>query len=192
VGTYVKLLRGEVQVTHSLRLDEPSWHLDPACPGLERVPEEARGQRVFADVFALGLTEDGRPCRMCCLERLLRTVLPARRGRAAVYATLSGETADRGPFPGFDPPSENGVRRLLRVARHTGLRVNPAGTATFLHGWVNQEGLAIAERNLRTYRIPVEEDEESLSVFWALLRDEPGADRERAEQLLATARLLSR
>jgi hypothetical protein len=128
---------------------------------------------------------------MCCLERVLRTVLPVRRGGTAVYATLSGETVDRGPFPGFEPPSENGVRRLVRVAKYTGLRIHHAGTSTFLHGWTNANGLLIAERNLRTYRIPQEEDEENLSVLWALLRDEPGADPERAEQLLGMARLLS-
>lgn len=194
VGSYPKKLRGPITVTYSLRLEEPTWHLEPGCAGLERVPEEARAERTFADAMELGMSPEGRACRLCCMERLLRSVLRPGRSKNAPrqHVTISGETPDRGPFPGWDRPSRNGLRRLRRIARHTGLTIHHNGRATILCGEVSEDGVEILKKNLRSYTLETPESEEVLSIFWALVSDEPGAEEPRIRELLDTARLLSR
>lgn len=192
MGTYPRKLRGELEAVYSTRLAEPTWHIDPNCPGLESVPEEARGRQRFNNAIDLGLVEEGRHCRKCAAERLLRSVLRPGRGSDRVYATFSGETPDRGPFPGWDAPTASGLRRLRRIARHTGLDVVGHGAYTYAHGWLSRDGLLIATRNLRTYRLPGQQEEDCLTVFWTLLRDEPDPEPRRVREILQTARLLGR
>jgi len=190
MGTYPRKLRGDIEAVYSTRLSEPTWHIDAHCPGLEAVPAEARGSAHFNGPIELGLVEDGRHCRKCSTERLLRSVLRPGRDDRRVYATFSGETPDRGPFPGWDPPTDSGLRRLRRIARHTGLDVVGDGRYTYAHGWVSLDGLLIASRNLRSYRLPARQNEDCLTLFWTLVRDEADPDERRVREILQTARLL--
>ncbi len=172
VTRYVKKLRGELETTYSTRMTEPSLHLDPTCPGLERVPDDARATRMFRDVHDLALEEGTRLCRMCTLEAVLRSTLrPARGDRSRTYVTFSAEPLESGPFPGYGSPTPSGRRRITRIAKRTGMQCEDTGDGLIIHGWTDPRGVRILERNLRTLRIHTPGTREQLEILWTLVRD---------------------
>jgi len=192
-----RILRGPVTVTHTTGLTTPSWHVDPDCGGLERVETERRATREFPDVWTLAETPEGRICRMCTLESVLRTILrttprttprkpPRDAARDTVYATFSSLP------PGTSGlPSTSGEARIRRLARTLRLQtVTVPGRGTVAHGRIPLRALRVLERNLVTHPLPWNRDtpaDEHLQCFWVLAGDHDGTLEPRERRTLWTS-----
>jgi len=195
-----RVLRGPIEVSYSVWAPAPRWHIDPECQGLERTPPEARGTRIFTDAFALGGSEEGRPCRMCALESVLRTTLrpwrlPRNDLRLVTFTSqpLPNALTDS---PLVTPSGERRVRRLARALR-LGTTSLP-GVGVIAYGNVNRHAAPVLAANLRTHtlgravsRVPAE----TVECFWMLAGESPDADLASVTgryELWRTARLLTR
>lgn len=190
-----RILSGEIGTIHSVTASYPSHHLDPLCPGLERVEEERRGTRTFTDAHAMGMDDEGRICRLCTLESLLRTVLRGGDSEPSAYVTFASTAP--GSTPGsFTQSSQSRVRNVARIARLDVVQTSVAGTV--VHGLVPVRSIAVLERNLRTLTLPWVRrtpSAEHVDCFWTLLADEHGedaSDPQRVRSLWRTAGLLTR
>lgn len=184
------MLRGTVETLHATTYAYPTHHLDPLCPGFEKVEEERRAKLVFPDADALADDENGRLCRICTLESVLRTILRPRRGDATVFVTFSSLA------PSHGRPTESGQARLRRVGKAHGLGIVETATAgTIAYGNVPARSLAVLERNVLTHRIPWMRgvpDADHLECFWTLLSDTAKIGARELRCTWNTARLLMR
>lgn len=181
--------RGPVRVWFSGRMrDEgrfPKYHYDRRCSGLERVPADALAFEVYDDAFALGEDFDGRPCRMCTLERVLYTVLRPRaqgnRGAGAVFTTFTSQSCPTSPDQKLHryrwrESSETGQERLRRIAGVLGLPVATSSCGPVSWGFLPARGAEILSVNLRTELRPevgALPAKEVIECAWALLDDHP-------------------
>jgi hypothetical protein len=166
------ILRGAVTTTYAAHLPTPSWHLDPSCGGLERVEPSQRDTREFADVWALAEDTDGRLCRMCTLESVLRTIL--RVGKRAAETPTTRVTFSSRPDP-FAPTTTSGEARLRRLARALHLAtVNTPHSGLTAYACVPTRAITVLETNLETHPLPWVRStptDEHLQCFWTLLGD---------------------
>lgn len=191
-----------MSVTYSADLPYPSWHLDPECGGLEKVESERRGTRGFADAQALADDTDGRICRMCTLESLLRTILRREHDEPVRYVTFSSvpprHSERRVPArTTVHGASESGEARLRRVAKTLGLETTPTPSSGLVaHGAVPVRALEALGTNLDTLTLPWVRrtpGSEHIQCFWILVDDQPGPlDTALRRDLWTTARLLTR
>lgn len=181
--------RGSVRVWFSGPMrDEgrfPKYHYDRNCSGLERVSPEKLASDVYEDAFLLGEDPDGRPCRMCTLERVLYTVLRPRAhgnvGKDRVFATFTSQSCPTSPDQKLHrykwrESSPTGQERLRRIAGTLGLPVTFASCGPVSWGLLPVRGVEILSANLRTeVRPEVRElpSSEVLECAWALLDDHP-------------------
>lgn len=176
-----RVLRGQVTVHHSTRVRFPKLHVDPACEGLERTPEEARATLRFANAEDLAGFDGGRPCRMCTLEPLLRTLLTTPTGDRALV-TFSSQPNPLSPDGSvftytWDAATPSGEARLRRLARSADLR--PVGTpwcGLVVVGLVPTTAVQALVRNLRCHVLdpsPTLPSSEAVETFWALISDAP-------------------
>lgn len=184
------VLRGTVETLHATTYPHPTHHLDPLCPGFEKVEEERRAKCVFPDADALADDENGRLCRICTLESVLRTVLRPRCGDATVFVTFSSRPPSQGR------PTESGQARLRRVGKARGLGIVETTTAgTIAYGNVPTRALTVLERNVLTHQIPWMRgvpDADHLECFWTLLSDIPEIGSRELRRAWNTAHLLVR
>lgn len=186
-----RMLRGKVTVTYADGLARPSWHLDPACGGLDAVVEERRALREFSDAWTLAEDTDGRICRMCTLESLLRTLLRnPGQAEAVTYVTFSSRPSNQ------CAPTASGQARLRRIAKTLGLATTATPSAGIVaHGLTTKRTIAVLETNLETHPLPWVRravDDDHLQCFWALIGDHQGtvATKHRRDTW-AAARLLT-
>jgi hypothetical protein len=182
-------LRGAVTVWFSGDMREgkryPKFHLDRRCEGLERVsPGSLRNAR-YDDAFAVGEEQDGRPCRICCLERVLYTVLRLRavgnRGSRTVFATFTSQPCPTARDQRLDRyrwrvSSDSGRDRLRRIAAALNLPAVTAEPGPVCFGMLPERGARILARNLRTeIRTDLTTPPEGwvIETVWALLGDNP-------------------
>lgn len=197
-----RILRAAASVTYSTDLAHPSWHLDPACGGLEKVESERRGIREFSDAWALAGDTDGRICRMCTLESLLRTILRNRVSEPLCHVTFSSMPPRRS---GKRTPSrttvhgatESGEARLRRLAKTLGLATTPTPTSGLVaYGEVPVRALDALGTNLDTLTLPWVRRtpaSEHIQCFWILVDDHEGPlETALRRDLWTTARLLTR
>lgn len=188
-----RILRGPVIVTYTLNLPVPSWHLDPLCGGLEKVETERRGVREFANARAVGEDVDGRICRMCTLESLLRTLLRPVAGEPGRYVTFSS----RPPGTSSIGATPSGEARLRRLAKTLGLETTSTATSGVVaYGTVPARAVDALSANLDTLTIPWVRStppSEHVQCFWILADDHTGPlDTALRRDLWTTARLLTR
>jgi hypothetical protein len=166
---------------------------------MQYLPDEFREVRTIESIW----TElDGavrKPCRLCALESVLRTVLRRGRGKAEeVFLTFSGQSAvedigDIGDQPAASIRAQRRVRRLAKDLRLSTTDVPGVGVVAF--GRVNAQGAGVLEGSLRTYRLSRGEEIESLrdviECFWALAGDGRAEDARGSREAWETARLLN-
>lgn len=181
-------LSGEIEVVYSNRLKFPKYHVNPDCEGASATPEEARGRKTFESATYLGLDSEGRPCRMCSLESVLRTVFADHPGPEKVFVSFTAQENPRNPDVdvfsfNWSAATESGQRRVRRLARRGGLSVVRTTAGSTAYGYVNRAVADVLAHNLRTLvRETAKEvpDAAVIECMWALLNDDPP---ELAEQL---------
>jgi hypothetical protein len=197
-------LRSEVEVVYSNRLIVPTWHLVDGCKGLEHTPDDARAHMVFDNVDDLAQA-DGRSCRMCTLEAVLRTVLSTRsRRNAREHASASSlvtfaSTPAMGVTHGERRPTTSGQARVRRLAKSLNLATTHLpGTGVIAYGQVAQRGVPSLLNHLHGYVIgdaDVLPTASSIDCFWSLAGDRStgfGDDEtEYARDLWSSALLLT-
>jgi hypothetical protein len=149
----------------------------------------------------------GRPCRMCALEAVLRTVLqPARvrdRRRGLRFGPTQTVTFTSLPATNVDrrqsTPTPSGQARVRRLARSLGLATTELpGTGVIASGTVARRGVPVLLNNLHGCVLdggPA--DAVTLECFWTLVGDlrkrgDDTTDRELLTELWTSARLLTR
>ena len=192
-----RILRGPVSVSFARDLPTPSWHLDPACAGLEKVTAERRDERTFPDTWTLAEDTEGRLCRMCTLESVLRTLLRDIPKRAApttpelVYITFSANPPHSRTTPTMS--SQDRMRRLRRALKLTTIDV--PGTGIVTHGHFPARLAPIIARNLTTHILPWVRrtpTDEHVHCFWILSNDlNDQSERAATRRLWTTARRLT-
>ena len=194
----VKILRGPVNVTYSSDLAHPSWHLDPACGGLEKVESERRGLREFPDAWALATDTGGRICRMCTLESLLRTILRAGGEESSRYVTFSSlpPASSRGSSYSTNATTPSGEARLRRIAKSLGLEtISTPFSGVVAYGTVPARAVGALGANLDTLSIPWVRrmpPSEHIQCFWLLAADHDGPLATGVRRALwTTSRLLT-
>lgn len=196
----IKRLKGRQSVTFSSRAAVPKLHLDPECEGLERTPEEARTTEEFSTTFRLAKNPQSRPCRMCTLASVLRTVCDKqlRRNDDRVIVSFTSQASpDR--VDGdvwrdeYQKATESGAERLRLLAEAMNWQtVNTlAGPAAVAE--LSRSAAEVVAANLRCVTLPVAKlDEVStrrLEAFWTLSSDNPHEQRADGERGTAVARL---
>lgn len=176
-----RILRGKVTVEYSTRVLFPKLHVGSDCPGFETTPDEARSPLMFTSVSELALFRDGRPCRMCALEPMLRTLLTCGAGPAELV-TFTSQPNPMSPESSvysyrWGAVTQSGTRRLSRLVRDTKLetcQTPSCGPAAY--GMVPAEAADALRWNLRTHTLPTQAripQRESIETFWALINDAP-------------------
>jgi hypothetical protein len=178
-----RALRGEVTVVVSSRLKFPRFHLDESCEGLINTHVEARTHLTFADAYELGSCPDGRPCRLCALEPVLRAVLNTKKFpvREPVLFTASAQSAPtREDVRLYDyewaTVSDSASSRLRRVARSSRTSSTLTSIGPVLYGIRDRRCVEVVSMNLRTAVAPnvdIELDELTVQTLWTLLTDNP-------------------
>jgi hypothetical protein len=163
---------------------------------MQYLPDEFREVRTIENIW---MELDGtvrKPCRLCALESVLRTVLRRGRGKAEeVFLTFSGQSAveDIGDQPTASIRAQRRVRRLAKDLRLSTVNVHGVGIVAF--GSVNAQGAGVLEGSLRTYRLSRGEEIESLrdviECFWALAGDGRAEDAHGSREAWETALLLN-
>lgn len=176
-------LRGEVTVVYSTRVHFPRLHIDENCETLEATPVEARGHLTFPDASTLGTYEDGRPCRVCCLEPVLRAVLKSRRAESVSNTVLFTASAQANTTRAdanlrsynWAEASDSAQQRLRRVARTVELPTVQTAAGLVIYGIRPQETVDLVRMNLRTSisASVFEVSEETIQTLWTLLNDNP-------------------
>lgn len=203
--SHLRVLRDKVEVTYSNRLAVPTWHLTTRCKGLEHTPDDARAHMVFDDVDDFAQA-DGRSCRMCTLEAVLRTVLSTRNRRGASEHTPASSivtfasTPATGMTHGERRPTLSGQARVRRLARSLSLATTHLpGTGVIAYGQVAQRGIPLLLNHLHGYVLGADDvltTAPSIECFWSLAGDNrPGfGDDEtaHAHELWSSALLLTR
>ena len=176
-------LRGEVTVVYSTRVHFPRLHIDENCETLDATPVEARGHISFPDALALGRYEGGRPCRVCCLEPVLRAVLKTRRTRTLSNPVLFTASAQSNTTRvdanlhsyNWAEASDSAQQRLRRVARTVELPTVQTAAGLVIYGIRAQETVDLVRMNLRTSvsASVIEVSEGTIQTLWTLLNDNP-------------------
>lgn len=192
-----RILRGPVPTTYSTNLTFPSWHTDPLCGGLERVERDHLDVRTFPDAASLAADDEGRICRMCTLESLLRTVLRPKSGEPQVYVTFSSKAPVSGPSRRTTPPTTSGETRLRRLAKTFTFETTTAPNSGIVaYGYVPVRALDALATNLDTLALPWVRrtpSNEHVQCFWTLVDDHDGhLDAAGRRDLWRTAGLLTR
>jgi hypothetical protein len=202
--SHLRVLRDKVEVTYSNRLAVPTWHLTTRCKGLEHTPDDARAYMLFDDVDDLAQA-DGRSCRMCALEAVLRTMLSTRprRGRyeraPARSIVTFASTPAMGVTHGERRPTLSGQARVQRLAKSLSLATTHLpGTGIIAYGQVAQRGIPLLLNHLHGYVLSAEDvlpAAPSIECFWSLAGDNRpgfGADEaDHASELWSSALLLT-
>jgi hypothetical protein len=186
----------DVTLWWSTTAPNPVIHLRADCTGLERTAPER-----VADVKVPALTDiiDDqwpdevrfhpkapssdwlRPCRVCCLEPLLVTILGTEQDRApdanrfgpqhlVSFTSQPAQRVDDNRFR-HNKVSESGRERLERIAAATGLHLAPTSAGPAAWGFVGIWARQALQRNLRTVVLPFDgrmPTNDVISVFWAL------------------------
>lgn len=198
-----RTLRGKVTCFYSTRVAIPKMHLIEDCPGLEKTSADAIGVHTFSDVVAMALDTESRPCRMCALASVLKTVGSAtfRPDERRVLVTCTSQPApdrvDGNPFR-FDyrAATGSGQERLVKLARQLRWQTlaSPVGVVATMA--MTQTAADVLGRNLRTAVLddapvgPV--PAARVEVFWTLASDTPPEiDETSVTELWRTASLLS-
>jgi hypothetical protein len=176
-------LRGEVTVVYSTRVHFQRLHIDENCETLEKTPENARARMTFPNAWDLGCFDRGRPCRVCCLEPVLRAVLKARGVNPVRVPVLFTASAQACPSRDdvnlrtykWAEASDSAEQRLRRVARTVGLPTLQTAAGLVIYGVRSQETVNVIQLNLRTASTKVVSDvsEETIQTLWTLLNDNP-------------------
>jgi hypothetical protein len=176
-----QVLRGPITVEYSTRLGFPKLHVDAGCEGLASTPEAARATLRFSSSEDLAAFEEGRPCRMCTLEPLLRTLLRAG-AEPAVLVTFTSQPNPSSPDDSvfsynWGAVTASGTKRLIRLARAGGLEVcQTPSCGPAAYGLVSAETARALAWNLRTHTLIGSEavpSREAIEIFWALSNDTP-------------------
>lgn len=178
--SHLRVLRSEVEVAYSNRLLVPTWHLADGCKGLDHTPDDARAQMVFDNVDDLAQA-DGRSCRMCTLEAVLRTVLSTRSRRAdseymsARSIVTFASTPAMGVTHGERRPTLSGQARVRRLAKSLSLATTHLpGTGIIAYGQVAQRGVPSLLNHLHGYVISDDDvlpTAPGIECFWSLAGD---------------------
>jgi hypothetical protein len=168
------------------------YHVDRRCSGLERTHREDLMHEVFADAFALGENDEGRPCRMCTLERVLYTVLRPRaagnRDGGLVFTTFTSQPCPTSPDVNlrrykWRASSQTGQDRLHRIAAKLNLSTVTSSPGPVAWGFLPTRGADILAANLRTEVRPNVSDlppADVMDCLWVLLDDNPPQLRNRS------------
>lgn len=182
-SSFTPPVSGGITTWASLRARWPKYHLDPACVGLEPVPEEARGTQRFASLLALAKVSDtelrGRPCRMCALETVLAHAWarPSMQAGPQVAVTFSSQGNPYEPMTWnaeyeWGTVTESGAARLQRLAAHCGLEVVETAVGPVAHGVLPRRFARVLAANLRLYEVgELAASPEQIMVFWSLATD---------------------
>jgi hypothetical protein len=179
-------LDGPVTVTFSARVRYPKFHITDECEALEATPEEARDIVTFDSAMDLGLSSEGRPCRICTLESVLVTVLDPRRRHdeqrdgAKVFLSFTSQANPSNPDSdivnySWAKATASGQARLRRVARRTRLATTVTSSGIVAYGLVSEAAADVVAKNLRSVirHAAAVPGGEVLECLWALLNDDP-------------------
>ena len=177
---------GEVTVRYSLRLKYPKYHLEFNCEGLDSTPIEAQGELTFPNALTLGLTTEGRPCRMCTLESTLITVLsPAptfseMSKEGLVFCSFTSQANPSNPDSNianfaWTKATASGEARLRRIAELCGMQTILTSAGIAAYGLTSVEAADVVSTNLRTVIRPFDKvpSIETIECAWSLLNDDP-------------------
>jgi hypothetical protein len=177
---------GPVTVVFSARVKYPKFHITPECEALEATPEEARETRTFSSVTELGLSDDGRPCRICTLESVLVTVLDPRRVHdvtrdgVKVFLSFTSQANPTNPDSnitnfGWGKATASGQARVRRVALRSRLSTTSTSSGLVAYGLVSGTAAEVVAKNLRSVirHTGVIPGAEVLECVWVLLNDDP-------------------
>ena len=177
---------GEITVRYSLRLKYPKYHLDFKCEGLDSTPIEAQGELTFPNALALGLTTEGRPCRMCTLESTLITVLnpvpifSERSKEELIFCSFTSQANPSNPDSNianfaWTKGTASGEARLRRVAEFCGMQTILTSAGIAAYGLTSVEAADVVSMNLRAVVRPFDivPSIETIECAWSLLNDDP-------------------
>lgn len=179
-------LEGPVTVTYSLRVRYPKFHISSECEALEATHEEAQRSRTFPSATDLGLSDEGRPCRICTLESVLVTVLDPRRApeiaieEVKVFLSFTSQANPANPdskITNFEwgKATASGQARVRRVALRSRLSRTVTSSGLAAYGLVSTTAAEVVAKNLRSVvrdsdAVPTAE---VIECVWVLLNDDP-------------------
>ena len=212
-----RLLRGPIDVYYSTAQSFPRMHLDERCSAFEQVAATAKHMITYAGAYELGTVDSARPCRVCCLESVLRTVLHPQWGKEHPSTALN-EYADADlevffsttaqPCPErpdsslsgykWGDSTDSGRARIMRIAERSALGVAQTIIGPALYGIREQRVVWVVQMNLRTAIAPsvvTDNADGVVSTVWTLFNDNPpemNRQNMNPVDLWATASLLAR
>lgn len=191
-----------VEVLYATNPDYPKFHLTAGCKGLGRVKihDGADDADIAAHEFTswqqLAEHTDGRPCRVCTLEKVLDlclqahgTIHPDRDD--ARFVTFSGQPTPREHLRRYKwrEVSDTGRARLQRIAQRSDLQLTHTGVGPVAFGVLPEAVIDVLTRNLRTIvhpthprRFGTTPDDMQVQVVWTIATADGGV-WEQIEQM---------